>query len=36
LVDLENELRGQTRILSHCPSKKFQPGQKRNAAKDWN
>ena len=27
LVDLENELRGQTRLLSHCPSKKFQPGQ---------
>lgn len=28
LVDLENELRGQTRLLSQCPKKKYQPGQK--------
>ena len=28
LVDLENELRGQTRNLSLCPSKKYQPGQR--------
>lgn len=28
LVDLENELRGQTRPLSQCPSKKYHPGQK--------
>ena len=27
LVDLENELRGQTRPLSQCPSKKYQPGK---------
>tara|TARA_B100001248_G_C27384430_1_gene458837 strand:- start:1281 stop:1688 length:408 start_codon:yes stop_codon:yes gene_type:complete len=25
LVDLESDLRGQTRILSDCPSKKYQP-----------
>ena len=28
LVDLENELRGLNRLLSHCDSKKFKPGQK--------
>ena len=27
LVDLENDLRGQTRILSSCPSRKYHPGQ---------
>ena len=27
LVDLENDLRGQTRPLSQCPSRKYQPGQ---------
>lgn len=28
LIDLENELRGQTRLLSRCPAKNYQPGQK--------
>lgn len=28
LVDLENDLRGQTRILSQCPALKYHPGQK--------
>ena len=28
LIDLENELRGQTRLLSRCPNKSYQPGQK--------
>ena len=28
LVDLENELRGQTRPLSQCQTKKYHPGQK--------
>lgn len=27
LIDLENELRGQTRPLSQCPAKKFHPGK---------
>ncbi len=26
MVDLESDLRGQTRILSDCPERKFQPG----------
>ena len=26
MVDLESDLRGQTRILSDCPTKKYQPG----------
>ena len=28
LIDLENELRGQTRLLSNCDSRKYRPGQK--------
>jgi hypothetical protein len=28
LVDLENELRGQTRLLSSCDNKKYKPGQR--------
>ena len=28
LIDLENELRGQTRPLSSCDSRKYRPGQK--------
>jgi hypothetical protein len=28
LIDLENELRGQTRLLSNCDNKKYKPGQK--------
>ena len=29
LVDLESDLRGQTRISSDCPSMKYHPGEKK-------
>ena len=34
LVDLESDLRGQTRIASDCPSKMFQPSEDKKLGKE--